>query len=237
MAAFVLDASTILFLLVGVMLVGLLTGVTSYLLFGLILILAFVYYVSVAVWLTDGLTIGKAVCNLRVRRVRADASPRTPRALSWSVGRHSIGYVVVDVFGLGCLLSLVHPRSRCLHDLAFGSEVVVCWIDGEELSSPQLRLARFKEQVEAALDDLDRRYGWAFFLWRWLSRLVILPATVVLVVWPKIGVAVAAASMTAPSAAAGGATTLSTPVAAGLFTATVGLHGRRRRRSGAYGLA
>ena len=137
LAAFLVDGSVILALLIGLIVLDLLSGLYGLWFIALFLAAIFVYYVAVSVWLTDGLTIGKALFNLTVRRVRPGSQLRGLRGLAWSVGRHSVGYVVLDVLGAGFLWSMVDSRRRCLHDLGFSSEVVVCWHEGELLTSPR----------------------------------------------------------------------------------------------------
>jgi len=140
--------------------------------FALVFAIVLVYYLGVSVWLTGGQTAGKALCGLTVRRVVVPG-PATFSGLAWSLGRHSVGYVVIDVLGLGALVALVNRRRRCLHDYVFGSEVVVRAPAGVPApATPVARMEDFQTRFKAALDELDKRYAWLFFLGRWLSKVV-----------------------------------------------------------------
>jgi uncharacterized RDD family membrane protein YckC len=172
--AFVLDVLCIAVVLAVPALLGKLLGFGSAALFAVVVALMVMYFQAVSVWLTGGQTIGKALFGLTVRRIDGSAPPRTPRGLAWAVGRHSVGYLVVDVVGLGVLAALMTPRRRCLHDYAFRSEVVV----GD--TSPQplgMRLRGYWERVEAAQEETSKRYASVVSLYKWLSKLVIKPAT------------------------------------------------------------
>jgi len=78
----------------------------------------FIAYHTLLTWLAQR-TAGKALLGLRVERV-------TERKLSffWALGRASLGYLVVDVLGVGVVLALFNRQHRCPHDYCFGS--VVC---------------------------------------------------------------------------------------------------------------
>jgi uncharacterized RDD family membrane protein YckC len=80
-------------------------------------ILIFIAYHAVQIWLVDQ-TIGKALMGIKVKRV--DHKP----SLIWSLGRASIGYFLVNLFGLGALAALKNQRHCCLHDYVFRSVVV-----------------------------------------------------------------------------------------------------------------
>ncbi|HEV8568048.1 MAG TPA: RDD family protein [Actinoplanes sp.] len=179
--AFAVDVLIIAAVLAVPTLLGKLLGFDSGFLFVVGLVVGLVSYLAVSVWLT-GQTIGKALFGLTVRRIDGSAPPRTLRGLAWAVGRHSLGYLVVDVFGLGVLAALVTPRRRCLHDLLFKSEVVV----GDRSPQPLgTRLRSYWERVEAAREETNQRYRWAVSLWTWLTKLVLRPAIVVLFVAGK----------------------------------------------------
>ena len=152
--------------------------------FAWVFVIVLVYYLGVSVWLT-GQTAGKAVCGLTVRR-GGTTVPANLSGFAWSVGRHSIGYVVIDVFGLGALLALINRRRRCLHDYVFGSEVVVRVPVGTSVDTPAARMEDFQTRFKAGLAELDRRYEWLFFLGRWLSKVVAVVAALLLFVasWP-----------------------------------------------------
>jgi hypothetical protein len=82
-------------------LLGKLVGLGGVGMFGVVLALAFVTELGASAWLTGGQTSGKAVCSLTVRRIDGAAPARTLGSLVWAVGRHSVGYLMVDVLGLG----------------------------------------------------------------------------------------------------------------------------------------
>ena len=75
-------------------------------------------YHTFFVWLV-GKTLGKALLGLEVRR-----SGR-PRSLLWAFGRSSLGFSLVNGFGVGFLAALADPARRALHDRAFGSLVML----------------------------------------------------------------------------------------------------------------
>jgi hypothetical protein len=129
-------------------------------------------YHTALVWLT-GQTIGKAVANLAVRRVDGRTYMRTPRGLLWALGRASVGYLLVDVLGLGILVAL--PRRnvarRCLHDWVFGSQVV---LRGElEWALPKMRrrlseFARSREDASKQVAEKQEEPRRLSNLWQWL---------------------------------------------------------------------
>lgn len=236
--AFAVDLFTFAVVAAVLVLVGKLFGVDSVALFVVALAVGLVSYLAVSVWLT-GQTIGKALFGLTVRRVDGSAPPRTLGGLAWAVGRHSVGYVVVDVFGLGTLAALVTPRRQCLHDYAFKSEVVV---GDTSPQPPGARLRGYWERVEAAREETGKRYGWVVSLWRWLTNLVLKPAMVVFFVAGKQSSSPLGrlrdrladrverlvnrlAGNARPEASAPAATSLSAKAALGLWAATAGLTG------------
>src|ERR1700716_3414514 len=81
------------------------------------LVFVFIAYHASLVWLT-GKTVGKALFGLRVNRSSKKVG------VVWALGRASLGYFVVDLFGLGLVSAFFNPQRRCLHDLAFRSDVV-----------------------------------------------------------------------------------------------------------------
>lgn len=52
-------------------------------------------------WLTGGQTVGKALFGLTERRIDGAKPKATLGGLAWAVGRHSWGYLVIDVLGVG----------------------------------------------------------------------------------------------------------------------------------------
>lgn len=153
------------------------TATGSLLLSAVVLIMAWVIYQTGSVWLTGGRTTGKAACNLSVRRINGSA-PRQDRAgLAWAFGRASLGYLVIDLGGLGVLVALGNPRRRCLHDYAFASEVVLHPDTGDPLN-PRSRLERIRQRLQQFTDDRERtweakkqNYAFAAALWKWLLRI------------------------------------------------------------------
>ena len=149
----------------------------SLLLSAVVLLMAWVIYQTGSVWLTGGRTTGKAACNLSVRRINGSA-PRQDRAgLAWAFGRASLGYLVIDLGGLGVLVALGNPRRRCLHDYAFASEVVLHPDTGDPLH-PRSRLERIRQRLQQFTDDRERtweakkqNYAFAAALWKWLLRI------------------------------------------------------------------
>jgi dipeptidyl aminopeptidase/acylaminoacyl peptidase/uncharacterized RDD family membrane protein YckC len=135
-----------------------------------------VYYLAVTVWLMDGQTAGKATCGLHVRRIDQAPVPRSLRGVTWSLGRHSVGYVVTDIVGLGTLLALVTPRRRCLHDFAFASEVVLVG-DPDDAHTSVARYRAFWEVFAGRYEDLTRAHKWFFTPWKLLTRVMLMVAT------------------------------------------------------------
>ncbi len=77
--AFVLDVAAVAFPMAVLALLGRVTGVGSVRMYATVLGVVFTYYTATSVWLTDGQTIGKTLCNLKVRRIDGGAILRTPR--------------------------------------------------------------------------------------------------------------------------------------------------------------
>ena len=142
------------------------------------LLIAWVAYQTGSVWLTGGRTIGKAACNLSVRHIDGSA-PRQDRAgLAWAFGRASLGYLIIDMCGLGILVALRSPRRRCLHDYAFASEVILHPDTGDPLH-PRSRLERIRQRLQQFTEDRDsaweakkKKYAFVATLWKWLARII-----------------------------------------------------------------
>lgn len=155
--------------------VALVTG--SLLVYAAVLLMTWVAYHTGSVWLTSGRTIGKAACNLSVRHIDGSA-PRQDRAgLAWAFGRASLGYLVIDMGGLGALVALRSPRRRCLHDYAFASEVVL-HPDTRDPQHPRSRLERIRQRLQQFTQDRENtweakkeNYAFAAALWKWLLRI------------------------------------------------------------------
>jgi uncharacterized RDD family membrane protein YckC len=182
--AFAVDLACVVAVLIPLILAGILAGIGSLGLFTLVVVACLLTYLTVWVWLS-GQTVGKAVFNLTVRRIDDTAPARTWRGLVWSLGRHSVGYVIADVFGLGVLAALTPPR-RCLHDYAFGSKVVIHPTSGDRRPwSPVAQLNDLDERLDASIEDRGKRYARVVALWKKLTRLVRYPALLVIVLAGK----------------------------------------------------
>jgi uncharacterized RDD family membrane protein YckC len=164
---------------IDLLLVAAATGVAatvtgSLLTYVVVLLMTWVIYQTGAVWLTGGRTVGKAACSLSVRHIDG-SPPRQDRAgLAWAFGRASLGYLVIDMGGLGVLVALRSPRRRCLHDYAFASEVVLHPGTGDPLD-PSGRLERIRQRLEQFTQDRENawqakkeKYAFAAALWKWL---------------------------------------------------------------------
>ena len=155
--------------------VAVVTG--SLVVYAVVLLMAWVIYQTGAVWLTGGRTIGKAACSLSIRHIDGSA-PRQDRAgLAWAFGRASLGYLVIDMGGLGILVGLRNPRRRCLHDYAFASEVVLHPDTGDPLH-PRGRLERLRQRLQQFTEDREnaweakkKNYAFVATLWKWLVRI------------------------------------------------------------------
>lgn len=168
---------------------------------GVVLVMAGLAGVGgLSVWLTGGLTMGKALTGLTERRIDA-AAPRTDlTGLAWSLSRHSVGYVLVDVLGLGVLVSFLTPRRRCLHDVVFGSEVVYLPPRADLRSSAQERGEAFSTLLQDGLKDAEERYGWMTFLLRWWVRVILALSGLVFFVFKSSALG-AGAQVTTPAVA------------------------------------
>jgi uncharacterized RDD family membrane protein YckC len=151
----------------------------SLLMFAAVLLAAWVIYQTGSVWLTGGRTVGKAACNLSVRHIDGSI-PRQDRAgLTWAFGRASLGYLVIDMGGLGVLVALRSPRRRCLHDYAFASEVVLHPDpDPDDPLHPRSRLERIRRRLQQFTEDREnaweakkKKYAFIDSLWKWLLRI------------------------------------------------------------------
>jgi uncharacterized RDD family membrane protein YckC len=144
---------------------------------GVVLLMAWVAYQTGSVWLTGGRTIGKAACNLSVRHIDGSAPRQDPAGLAWAFGRASLGYLIIDMGGLGTLMALRSPRRRCLHDYAFASEVVLHpYPKGQmyprgRLERVRQRLQQFNEDRESAWEAEKKKYAFVAALWKWLVRI------------------------------------------------------------------
>lgn len=186
--------------------------------------LVWVYYVGATVWLMEGQSAGKTICELRVVPLFADSVPGNLRGLLWSVGRHTVGYVVIDVFLLGTLLALVNRHRRCLHDYAFASQVTYVAGETDEEGRPLTLVARYRsywERFAERYDELTKRNRWFFFPWKWLSKAVVIVALLL----DKVLPAESAPSAGAVPAPAEPPAMLTAKAATGVWVGTVALSG------------
>lgn len=146
----------------------------SLLTYVVVLLMTWVIYQTGAVWLTGGRTVGKAACNLSVRHIDRSPPRQDRGGLAWAFGRASLGYLVIDMGGLGVLVALRSPRRRCLHDYAFASEVILHPDTGDplhpcgRLERVRQRLQQFTQDREDAWQAKKEKYAFAAALWKWL---------------------------------------------------------------------
>jgi hypothetical protein len=129
----------------------------------LLFLALFVAYHAVQVWLRHK-TIGKALLGLEVRRIGRNPGPW------WSIGRASVGYLVIDIMGLGVLPAFFTRQHRCLHDVAFGSVVALEGIEKITLRTMASRLIAFAEAHLEAVKAKKKPITillafWGFLLW------------------------------------------------------------------------
>lgn len=112
----------------------------------LIALVWFVVYHTTSLWFTST-TLGKSLFGLRVLRFRKDPG------LFWSLGRSSIGYLIIDVFGLGVFAAPFNPGRQALHDYVFGSAVTI----GETgRANILVRIKRFAENLVEGSEEKTR---------------------------------------------------------------------------------
>ncbi len=182
---------------------------------GLVLVMAGLAVIGgLSVWLTGGLTMGKALTGLTERRIDATPPAADLMGLAWSLSRHSAGYVLVDVLGLGFLVSFLTPRRRCLHDVVFNSEVVYLPPGAGAMTSAQDRGEAFSRLLRESLDAAEQRYGWMTFLLRWWVRVMIAISGLVFFVFKSSALGAGAQVMT-PAVATTAAPSTVGPVAMG----------------------
>ena len=107
--------------------------------------LFFIAYHTSLVSLT-GSTVGKALFGLKVNRSAKRIN------VAWALGRATLGYLVVDLFGLGLVAALFNAQRRCFHDFAFRSDVV---FEGDDKLRAKILLSRlidFAQRQQSAWD-------------------------------------------------------------------------------------
>lgn len=106
---------------------------------------------SIASWLSDGQSVGKAIFGLEVRRSKRQEWNGRLSVLWWAFARASIGYGVIDCLGIGAIGALSGRYRRAAHDLVFSSQVVA-------VNREQVRRARnFGELVDVRVKEFERR--------------------------------------------------------------------------------
>jgi uncharacterized RDD family membrane protein YckC len=176
---------------------------------------------GLSVWLSGGQTLGKAVFGLTERRLDGSAPAPTLRGLAWSLGRHSWGFLVVDVLGVGTVAALLTPRRQALHDLVFGSEVVMQPATAG-LATTEQRLRAYSERLQAGLTTTRERYGWLSFLWGWYGKVILktVPWVLAIAAWLKLAGLAQGTTGTATTQTVVAPVALSTKAAAGMVAVT-----------------
>lgn len=152
-------------------------------LFALAVFVGFGVMNAMLAYLTNGQTVGKAFCGLVERRRANTPGIGEPAGLTRLMGRHTIGYLVIDMFGLGVLAAFRLTRRRCLHDVAFDTEVL-------HIGGPENRLLRVKQldqRRRAVLADMREQWGWLYHLLKWASGLVIAVVGFVVTAFKALG--------------------------------------------------
>jgi hypothetical protein len=134
------------------------------------LVVTFVAYHTALLWLT-GTTVGKTMFYMRLERVDGRPFRRQPGGLLWVFLRVVMGYLVVDLVVVGAMTAVSRADRRPLHDVVFGSQVVlsmpVDWAAKRGLRGRAGRVERYGGEVEDALDEV-RPSSRALGLGRWL---------------------------------------------------------------------
>ena len=101
----------------------------------------FILYHTIPLWLIQQ-TPGKALLGLRVTRFGKEPG------LLWALGRSSIGYLFVDLFGIGLVVALF--KRQTFHDYVFGSAVTIQESGSLNIRNLHARFMRYKEKLLAA---------------------------------------------------------------------------------------
>lgn len=106
-----------------------------------------ILYHATLVWLTQR-TVGKALAGLRVERNNGQKV-----TAAWSFGRASLGYLGIDMLGVGVAFALIDSRHRTLHDTVFRSYVTYS-DDGPHSPAVLLdRLTKYAAEQQTALKE------------------------------------------------------------------------------------
>jgi uncharacterized RDD family membrane protein YckC len=143
-----------------------------------LLAVGLVTYHTVWVWLS-GQTPGKAMYDLSVRH-GTSAPARTWQGLLWCLGRHSVGYLLADLLGVGFLFALTPRSRRCPHDYVFGSTVVIRATGAERAWSPMARLDDYDKRVDASIEERGKRYAPLLSVWKKQTKLLTKSALLVI---------------------------------------------------------
>ncbi|WP_353815626.1 RDD family protein [Agromyces sp. SYSU T00266] len=207
----------------------LLTNPVGILLFLVFVVVGAAILSSLASWLSDGQSVGKAIFGLEVRRAGSRKWDGGSRALLWAFGRATMGYAVVDCFGIGALGAATGRYRRAVHDLVFSSQVVAT--DPHRFAEAstfgrlvELRIREFERRRQDGLKRYEKRYGYLTTLIKWIDRIIKTTASIfaALLAW-MFGTA-SAASAAAGAGAVGGGSTLA-PATAALTQATLAVTG------------
>ena len=128
----------------------------------LLVLFLFVAYHTLLTWLVRQ-TPGKALAGITIIRPGRDVT------FIWSLGRSSLGYLVINLCGLGFVTAFFDPVRRGLHDMVFRSVLVadeqgpldvVRWLDRlTNYASKQLEAMKERTKTLVLLAGL-----WAFLV-------------------------------------------------------------------------
>ena len=149
--------------LIDLLLVGIVFSVLPQPLSYLLFIALFITYHTLLIWLMQQ-TFGKALFGLKVTWIE------DRHAVFKAFGRSSLGYFIVNLFGLGLLTALFNRHHRCLHDIVFGSLVT---FKGKEAIKAQTFFAlmtEFAERQKKAVAEKKKSFTvlaafWSFLVW------------------------------------------------------------------------
>jgi hypothetical protein len=89
----------------------------------------------------------------------------------WALGRASVGYCLVDLFGAGVLVALFNRRHCCLHDYVFSSVVIFEGSGAIRTSNLLSRLVDFAERQRQAVAAKKKPLAILGALWAFLAGL------------------------------------------------------------------